>query len=584
MADLGYPIIEQVQYSPDTPTKLEDIIDGDEKKHRLLIEYPTVYLIYTANKSGGYKVYVGETNDIERRTEQHLNEDSKIRYDWSALAKAKNANMFVIGHDHFNKSLTLDIENQMMLYMLGVPSVKQLNNRRENEQNEYYTVDEKELIFSRIWRKLHSFNHELFPVESVIRDSAIFKASPFHDLTNEQKHARDVIIDRVIDALLSKKRGQLILVEGEAGSGKTVLLSTIFYLISTLKDDGSILRQGFSNLENYVLVNHDEQLKVYQDIVNKLNLGVNNKNDVSKPTHFITTHSPNAPADVVLVDEAHLLWTQGKQAYRGQNQLEDILKRSRITVAIFDKNQMLKTEEYLEPDDIRRMEERADSQGNLIMLSNQLRINANAATIKWIRDITEKKMISKIPKDDNYDLRIFSDAKKMYEAIQHKAQDEDKGLSRILATFDWKYNSKRKPDNADYWMVTAGDLSLPWNLQLKPKNARSLKKLAWAEQPQTINEVGSTYTIQGFDLNYSGVIIGPSVKYRHGHIVFDPSESENTNAIRNRTLKNGKKMKVADRLLPNELNVLLTRGVNGLYIYAVDDELRRALLEAENRT
>ncbi len=30
-------------------------------------------------------------------------------------------------------------------------------------------------------------------------------------------------------------------------------------------------------------------------------------------------------------------------------------------------------------------------------------------------------------------------------------------------------------------------------------------------------------------------------------------------------------------LLKNELNVLLTRGVNGLYIYAVDDRLREAL-------
>lgn len=35
-----------------------------------------------------------------------------------------------------------------------------------------------------------------------------------------------------------------------------------------------------------------------------------------------------------------------------------------------------------------------------------------------------------------------------------------------------------------------------------------------------------------------------------------------------------------EELLRNELNVLLTRGVNGLYIYAVDDELRNALKEA----
>ncbi len=33
-------------------------------------------------------------------------------------------------------------------------------------------------------------------------------------------------------------------------------------------------------------------------------------------------------------------------------------------------------------------------------------------------------------------------------------------------------------------------------------------------------------------------------------------------------------------LLKNELNVLLTRGVNGLYIYAVDEQLREALKKA----
>lgn len=93
----------------------------------------------------------------------------------------------------------------------------------------------------------------------------------------------------------------------------------------------------------------------------------------------------------MLVDEAHLLWTQGKQAYRGQNQLDDILKRARITVAIFDRNQILKTEEYLEPQQIQNMEEKAMKQNNLIMLSNQLRIDANKETIEWIRDITDKK-------------------------------------------------------------------------------------------------------------------------------------------------------------------------------------------------
>ena len=129
-----------------------------------------------------------------------------------------------------------------------------------------------------------------------------------------------------------------------------------------------------------------------------------------------------------------------------------------------------------------------------------------------------------------------------------------------------------------------GNWHKPWNLQLEAelskKEKSSIKKLAWAEQPQTINEVGSTFTIQGFDLNYAGVILGPSVKYRDGKIIFDPSASRNEKAIRNRTLSDGTKKKFGEILIQHEVRVLMTRAINGMYIYACDPELQAALLEA----
>lgn len=104
--------------------------------------------------------------------------------------------------------------------------------------------------------------------------------------------------------------------------------------------------------------------------------------------------------------------------------------------------------------------------------------------------------------------------------------------------------------------------------------------MSWIEQPQTINEIGSTFTVQGFDLNYVGVIIGPSVKYRNGKIVFDITKSKNKGAVQNRKLETGEMINYGETLLKNELNVLLTRGVNGLYVYAVDEELQKALKNA----
>ena len=78
------------------------------------------------------------------------------------------------------------------------------------------------------------------------------------------------------------------------------------------------------------------------------------------------------------------------------------------------------------------------------------------------------------------------------------------------------------------------------------------------------------------------MILGPSVKYSDGKIIFDPSESFNDKAIRNRTLSDGKKKKFGETLLQHEVRVLMTRGVKGLYIYACDKGLRNALFEMTN--
>ncbi|MBF7124959.1 DUF2075 domain-containing protein [Pediococcus pentosaceus] len=550
---ISTPIIGNVPFSEDGLKQLEKI---DNKK--LLLEYPTVYIIYS-ERNGMYQVYVGETNNIKQRTKEHFREGNRY---------AKGSNMFVIGHEHFNKSLTLDIENKFMLYLTGNKFIKKLSNKRDNPQYRYFPYEEMNQIFSKSWKKLRKNEQSLFPIEKVIEDNALFKASPFHKLTMEQFEARDKIINRVKEVLNKGNKHQLILVEGAAGSGKTVLLSSLFYALSEENNENT-----------YMLVNHDEQVKVYNNIAKKLGLQKRLNEKVMKPTSFIINDKFVDEDNIVLVDEAHLLWTQGKQSYQGQNQLQDIIKKSRITIAVFDPQQVLRTQQYVEDDDLRKIEENAKNNGNLIELKKQLRMNASQETINWIKTFVYQQEIIPFPENDaKYDLKIFDNPREMYEQLKIKNQNQESGLSRILATFDWEFKEK-KSGTTDLYKVEVDGLSLPWNNQLKSSN----KYLSWAERPETINEAGSTYTIQGFDLNYSAVIIGPSVKYRDGKVIYDPDFSANRNAVSNRTLKNGKKQKVYDTLLPNELNVLLTRGINGLYIYAVDDELRIALLSAQGQ-
>ena len=581
MTNIAKPIIKQIKDNREALDYFENIVlpAEDEKTQEIIANFPTVY-IHNWQDSGDFEVYVGESNDIFKRTRQHY--DAAVdKSKWQRKLMEKDARLFIIGHEHFNKSLTMDIENRLMHYMMSAERVKHVHNLRDNPQTSYYPVEELDEIFGRIWRGLRKENKELFPTESAIKDSAIYKASPLHKLTKEQKDARELILQKVSKALENGETRQLIFIDGEAGTGKTVLNSSTFYELYCQAEEEE------KTLKCYLLVNHDEQITVYEQIAEKLGLTAKYGKVVSKPTTFINNHSEDDPVDVVFVDEAHLLLTQGKQSYHGENQLKDIIARARVTVVMFDENQILTTEQFWEAQILEHYRNQAKAAENHIVLDKQLRMQADPITMDWIDSFTKKGQLKEIPHTvDGYQIRVFDDPEMLDLEIQKKAKEKDSALSRVLATYDWEYSQKRKPDDRlrAYWEVVIGKWHKPWNrelaAELSRKEKRKISGLAWAEQPQTINEVGSTFTIQGFDLNYAGVILGPSVKYRNGKIIFAPSESHNNKAIRNRTLSDGTKQKFGEMLIQHEVRVLMTRGVNGMYIYACDPELRAALLKA----
>lgn len=581
------PEIREIAYSREELDRfVEDLrleeVDDPASNAKYLLDYPTVYIVHD-EVSDKYQIYIGETTNIRDRTIQHLNADPKTRDDWRHFSESTTVKMFVIGHPYFNKSLTLDVENRLMHYFTGAENVTEIHNRRTNAQNLYYTQEHFDRVFSQIWRGLRKKNKKLFPTESIIKDSALFKASPFHKLTEEQLDAKREIYTTIQRNLARAGSGHLTLLEGEAGAGKTVLLSSVFYELFQASDNDDD-PFAFQDLDAYLLVNHDEQLTVYREIAKKLGLLRKGEQRVSKPTTFINNRSPDNPVDVILIDEAHLLWTQGKQSYRGDNQLVDLLDRAKVVIAVFDENQILRTNQFWEPEALEEIEKR---QPERIRLKRQMRMDAADTTVEWVRGIVDDQTIGMLDVDEEgkdargFEVRVYDDAKAMHADVASKSSDVEKGLSRVLATFDWKYSSKNKGET---YYVSAGNLTLPWNKELESnlsrKERRKNRNKAWAEQAHTINEAGSTFTIQGFDLNYAGVIIGPSVKYREGRVIFDPSSSANSGATQKRTMRDGKKVSVAEVLIRNELNVLLTRGVHGLYIYAVDDELREALKTA----
>lgn len=575
------PIIRKIKDNEVALLEFENEMLSKEAEHTqdIIMNFPTVY-IHNWPETGMYEVYVGESNNIFKRTRDHYHNRIKSE-NWQHNLNGKDATLYIIGHEHFNKSLTLDVENRLMHYLMSVEKVRQVHNAKSNPQNRYYPSEEFDVIFRKIWDELHNENEELFPNESVIKDSAIYKASPLHKLTASQEAIKVQILECIEDALQQNEK-QIIFIDGEAGTGKTVLNASIFYELYCKEE-----KKGKTDFKCNIVVNHEEQVKVYSDISKKLGISEKYGEVASKASPFLNRHSEDDSVDVVFIDEAHLLFTQGNQGYSGKNQLDDIVKKAKVVVIIFDENQILRMDQYWESQMIARYRDKAIEQNNHFTLTEQLRINADGETLEWIDAFTKKQVINKIP-NHGYEIKIFDSPMKLEMEIQKKAKKEETKLSRLIANYDWDYKDGSRPKNRlqKYWevFIEKENWRKPWNYELKkelsPKQKRKINKQSWAEQEHTIGEVGSTFTIQGFDLNYAGVILGESVKYRNGKIIFDPKETSNSKVTMRRTLSDGTMQNFAEELLKHEVRVLMTRGVNGLYIYACDDELRKELLQA----
>lgn len=609
----------------------DEIIDKYQKDADILLEFPVIYIHVWQNRDDKlnerYSLYVGESENIIKRTTEHYR-NAKIPAD----KRVKDSNwqfhmledlddegnpvvptMYIIGHKLFNKSLTLSIENKVIDYCDAMVETAHPYNGRGNPQGEYSGKEYFDDIFSMIWRELHRDNPKLFLSESKIKKSAIYKSSPNHKLTLDQENAKAEIINKVMNVVLSESdlKNQFVLVEGEAGTGKTVLTSSTFYELINL----DVIKD--KKISCKLLINHDEQYANYQAMAKQLGI---NQDDVMNPTNFISTHSRFNPTtesfepdelkieDVVFIDEGHLLWTQPKQSFSkayGFEQLLEIIKRSKVTVMMFDEYQVLRKEQFCEPSILQRIRDLAESQNNYIHLVNQLRMNCDSSTMNWIDEITKNQKVIQLSLDGGkdskgYEVKIFDTPKELDDAILQKAHQEKTELSRLIATYDWKFDREnRAPEPNLYWEVSIpyeknGNHFIwhkPWNEQyfhytleplLNRRQKTKMKLLDWAEKEYSENEVGSTFTIQGFDLDYAGVILGPSVHFDSnlGKIVFLEEERAWDKMKGNRTLANGTKVNVTNTLSINELRVLLTRGTKGLYIYACDDALRRKLKES----
>lgn len=519
-----------------------------------LNNYPIVYILYNEKKKP--TAYIGQTVQAARRLKNHIDDNRR-----------KSLNRFIlIGHEKFHQSATYNIESNLINYFIADNryQLQNVSQTRSREMHNYYQKPfYNEEIFQVIWEKLREEKIASDSLEN-LRNKDIYKLSPYKELSPQQLDIKNEILDFCKEHI-QKEGNHVIVIEGDAGTGKSVLLSSLFNTMQDLaKDENSFLYET----DNYLLVNHSEMLKTYKSIANSLpNL---KKKSLMKPTPFINEKTKTgATADIVLVDEAHLLLTKedSYNNFRYQNQLDEIIKRSKITVVIFDPKQVLKIKSYWNDRLLEEIINQYDAK--TVKLTDQMRMNANPETMKWIDSFVEKKVLPLPIEDSSFELKIFEDTAAFKTSIERKNSED--GLSRIVSTFDYLH----KKDNKTY-IVDEEGINMPWN--------STQDKVTWAENPNSIKEVGSIYTVQGFDLNYVGVVLGPSVSYdeEKDELVIDTSKYKDTGAFVSRTdLSPEQNEQIKEQIILNSINVLMKRGIHGLYIYATDPKLRKRLLELE---
>ena len=536
--------------------------------------WPVVYTINGAND-----IYVGETSNAAMRFSNHLATPSKQH-----LREAR-----VIFRNDFNKSACLDLESHLIRYFAADEKYRVLNGNGGITDSDYFQRDFYRESFKEIFDALVSDGVLTRTIPDIV-NSDLFKYSPFKALTTDQAIAIEGILENLIHNLETGSHSSTV-IQGDPGTGKTIVA---IYLVKLLKDIA--LFDEAEPLNSDSLFSDFFQLG-YRELLQDLKIGlVIPQISLRKTVEKVFGRTPGLSAEMVLdpfevgdgdvdfdlliVDETHRLQQRANQPAAERNlkyasiniklfgiddksktQLDWIKARSKHQIFLLDTAQSVKPAD-LQPKHLEPLVAAARHEDSLFRLSSQLRVAGGSDYIEYIGSVIRGDYEGQPKSFGDYDLRFFDSFANMHREIQQR--DQDHGLSRLLAGFAWPWQSKG--GKADFDIEIEG-IRLPWNR----------RNYDWVNSPTSVEEVGSIHTIQGYDLNYAGVIIGRDLYFNEEtrsvafsrENYFDKKGKEN-----NPTLGISY---TDDDLLQYVLSiyrVLLTRGIKGTYLYVCDENLR----------
>lgn len=562
-------------------------------------DWPVVYLLDGAATDGAGRparssrrsdgvvperdVYVGESLNLAARMRQHLD----------STEKSHLTGLRVIVDATFNKSVCLDLESFLIRMLAGDGAYQVLNRNDGIVDANYYDRDRYRDSFQEVFDRLKDdgvFTRTIPEIEN----SDLFKLSPFKALTQEQ----GIVVERVLEGLFEDIElgiSSTTVLQGDPGTGKTVVAIYLLKLLADIRGSASLDEPDADTLfSSFFSERHREMLDgtrigivVPQQSLRSSIKKVFRKTPGLHPDMVLTAFDvgdSDKDFDLLVVDEAHRLNQRANQPSGPLNkrfrditvklfgeddlsktQLDWITAKSRNQVFLLDAGQSVRPAD-VPAEALHELVAGAKTRERYSGLASQMRVRAGADYVGYVRQMFGERIeIELAPDFGAYELKFFDRIAEMRDEI--RLRDREVGLSRLVAGFAWEWKTKYDKDAFD---IVIDDVQLRWNGT----------QTDWIASPLSLDEVGSIHTVQGYDLNYAGVIIGPDLRYDldAGRIVFDRSsyfdkKGKENNPARGLTYSDEDLL----RYVTNIYTVLLTRGIRGTYVYVSDPPLRSYL-------
>ena len=511
---------------------------------KIPFDYHCVYIM-----ENGREAYIGETNNPVRRGKEHdINFSDNKKYHFNKV--------HIITGRLSEETPAKHYEN-LLIKLMKVDKMFNIVNRNDGERPHYSRKNEFELYFDKLWVELEKKGLvKTKSFETVINSNA-YKYSPHTVLTEEQFRTLTSIAHTIDSGDTQPHedsfKSRPILIEGDAGTGKTVVATSLFYFLKN--------NDRYKNKKIALVYASTSTRKEIQEVFR--NTKGLSKHDVISPIEVTKRHY-----DIIICDEAQRLrqdknlgmydvhFKQGNKRLaldKTQDELDWILLNSDCQILFYDKKQSVSPSDVQHCKFIERLYERKRGV-RPVMLNEQMRIRAGGEYVPYIYDILYQRE-TVVKSFANYEFRLFSSFSEMTSLLDEK--ERMMGLSRLCTGYAWEWKGKKDSTLVD---ISIDGINIKWNRQTG----------GWLSNPNAKKEMGSIYTLPGLDLNYAGVVIGPD-------LFFDKVDNEikvNKDYFFDNKVKNGVTDEDLKKFILNTYAVFLTRGIRGTYIYICDDSLR----------